>query len=33
MNIFSNFIPTRTKTFKDSDPPWLNEDIKNKVKE
>ena len=32
MNIFSNFIPNRTKTFTVSDPPWMTEDIKNKVK-
>ena len=32
MNIFSNFIPNKIKTFKDSDPPWMNDDIKNKVK-
>ena len=32
MNIFSNFIPNRTKTFTYSDPPWMTEDIKNKIK-
>ena len=32
LSIFSNFIPSRTKTFTDSDPPWMNEDIKNKIK-
>ena len=32
MNIFSNFIPNRTKCFRDSDPPWMAEDIKNKIK-
>ena len=31
-NIFSNFIPSRTKTFTDSDPPRMTEDIKNKIK-
>ena len=29
---FSNFIPNRTKTFTGSDPPWMTEDIKNKIK-
>ena len=32
LNIFSNFIPNRTKTFTGSDPPWMTEDIKNKIK-
>ena len=32
LNIFSNFIPNRTKTFTYSDPPWMTEDIKNKIK-
>ena len=31
MNIFSNFIPNKIKTFRDSDPPWMNDDIKNKI--
>ena len=31
-NIFSNFIPNKIKTFTDSDPPWMNEDIKSKIK-
>ena len=30
-NIFSNFIPN-IKIIRDSDPPWMNDDIKNKVK-
>ena len=29
LNIFSNLIPNRIKTFTDSDPPWMTEDIKN----
>ena len=29
MDIFSNFIPIKKKTFRDSDPPRMNEDIKN----
>ena len=32
MNMFSNFIPNKIKTFRDSDPPWMNDDIKNKIK-
>ena len=32
LNIFSNFIPNRIKTFKDSDPPWMTKDIKSKIK-
>ena len=27
LNIFSNFIPKRIKTFKGSDPPWMTRDI------
>ena len=30
LNIFSNFIPNRTKTLTDSDPPWMTEDIINR---
>ena len=32
MNIFSNFGPNNTKSFRDSDPPWMNDDMKNKIK-
>ena len=32
MNILSNFISNKIKTFRDSDPPWINDDIKNKIK-
>ena len=32
MNNFSNFISDKIKTFRDSDPPWMNDDIKNKIK-
>ena len=32
LNFFSNFIPRRAKIFIDSDPPWMTEDIKNKIK-
>ena len=30
VHIFSNFIPNKIKTFRDSDPPWMNDDIKTK---
>ena len=32
MNIFSNFIPNKMKAIRDSNPPWMNDDIKSKVK-
>ena len=32
MKIFSNFIPNKIKTFRDSDPRWMNDDIKSKIK-
>ena len=32
MNIFSNFIPNKIKTFRDSHPPWMHDDIKSKIK-
>ena len=32
MNIFSNFVPNKLVTFDDSDFPWMNEFIKNKIK-
>ena len=32
MNIISNFIPNKKKTFRDSDPHWMNDDIKSKIK-
>ena len=31
MTIFSNFIPNKIKTFRDSDTPWMNDDIKKEV--
>ena len=31
MNIFSNFIPNKTVTFNDQDPPWFGEKIKAKI--
>ena len=32
INIFSNFVPNIRVTFDDSDPPWVNDFIKNKIK-
>ena len=32
MNIFCNFIPNKMQTVRDSDPSWMNDDIKNRVK-
>ena len=32
LSIFSNFIPNKIKVLRDSDLPWINDDIKNKVK-
>ena len=32
MDIFSDFVPNKTKTFRDSNPPWMNDDIKSKIK-
>ena len=32
LNILSNFIPNKIKTFRGSDPPWINDDIKSKIK-
>ena len=31
LNIFKNFIPHKIITFNDSDPPWINEEIKSKI--
>ena len=31
-NIFCNFIPNKIKNFRDSDPPWINDDINSKIK-
>ena len=31
-NIFSNFFPNKLLTFDDSNPPWMNEFIKNEIK-
>ena len=32
MNIFSNFVPNKLVTFDDSNPPWMNDFIKNQIK-
>ena len=32
MDIFSNFIPNKKKKFRDSDPTWMNDDFKSKIK-
>ena len=32
LNILNNFIPNRTKTFTDSELPWMTDDNKNKIK-
>ena len=32
MNIFSIFLPNKIRTFRDSDPPCMNDGMKNKVK-
>ena len=32
MNIFSNFIPNKPKTFDDRDLPWMNDFVKTKIK-
>ena len=32
MNVFSNYIPNKLITISDKDPPWMNDEIKNKIK-
>ena len=32
MNIFSIFLPNKIRPFRDSDAPWMNDCMKNKVK-
>ena len=32
LSIFSNFIPNKIKMLRDSDLPWINDDIRNEVK-
>ena len=33
MNIFTNFIPNRYKSFDDQDPQWMNDRIKLKIQQ
>ena len=32
MNIFYNYIPNKCITIDEKDPPWMNDEIKNKIK-
>ena len=32
MDVFSNYIPNKLITTDDKDPPWMNDEIKNKFK-
>ena len=32
MDIFSNLVSSKIVTFDDSDPPWMNDFIKNSIK-
>ena len=31
MNIFSNFIPNKSVTFNDKEPPWMTPNLRNKI--
>ena len=33
MNIFTNYIPNKYKSFDDQDPPWMNDRIKSKIQQ
>ena len=33
MNIFTNYIPSKFKSFDDQDPTWMNDHIKSKVQQ
>ena len=33
MNVFTNYIPNKLITIDDKDPPWMNDEIRNKIKE
>ena len=33
MNIFTNHIPNKYKSFDDQDPPWMNDRIKSKIQQ
>ena len=32
LNVFTNFVPNKVITCDDRDPPWINDNIKNKIK-
>ena len=32
LNAFTNFIPNKVITCDDRDPPWINDNIKNKIR-
>ena len=32
MNVFSNYVPNKLITVDDKDPPWMNDEIKSKIK-
>ena len=32
MNVFSNYIPNKLITLDDKNPPWMNDEIRNKIK-
>ena len=32
MNVFSNHIPNKLININDKDPPWMNDEVKNKIK-
>ena len=33
MNIFTNYIPSKYKSFDDQDPTWMNDHIKSKIQQ
>ena len=32
LNVFANFVPNKVITCDDRDPPWINDNIKNKIR-
>ena len=32
LNVFTNFVPNKVITCDDRDPPWINDNIKNKIR-
>ena len=32
LNVFTNFVPKKVITCDDRDPPWINDNIKNKIR-